>query len=151
MTTPAQYHHQLEQLDLDAIPVDGLSPEAARSSLDALTDLQARAQEIERAVILDIQVIRTQYQRLERAASAGVSNQSNLNSKRRMSSRVREEEIAKVDAERDSRLAPYEEVRQEIEKLLGSAGSARKKLEDQLNQEKEAKKPGDPGTKPTIK
>jgi len=151
MTTPAQYRHQIEQLDLDSIRLEGLTPEEAQRSLDAVADLQAHAQEIERAIHLDIQVIRTQFQRLERAASAGVSNQSNLTSKRRMSSRVRDEEVAKVDTERDARLAPYEEVRQEIEKLLASAGSARTALEGQLEQEKAAKQPGDPGTRPSIK
>jgi hypothetical protein len=149
MTTPAQYRHQIEQLDLDSIRLDGLSPEEAQRSLEAVTELQARAQEIERAIHLDIQVIRTQYQRRERAASAGVSNQSNLNSKRRMSSRVREEEVAKVDAERDARIAPYDEVRKEIEKLLASAGAARKTLEGQIKQKAE-QKPGDPGTRPSI-
>ena len=129
MTTPAQYRHQLDALKLAEIPTDGLKPGDAQQSLLLLQDLTRQAQEIERSVTLQIQALRAQYQARRASAQAGASSRIMVSNKRRMGGKMRQEEMEKLDAERDEKIGPLEEIKKEVEELLAQAAVARQKLE----------------------
>jgi len=132
MTTPAQYQHQLSQLRLEDIRVDGVTPAEARESLNQLLDLEKHAQEIERAVNLDIQVLRSHYQGRQASAVAGNSSRVIVSNKRRVGGSMRAEEIERLTAEWDSKLNPLEEIKKEIQELLAKSEVSRQKLEKQI-------------------
>ncbi len=129
MTTPAQYHHQLVELSETTFPVDDLSPAQVKKSLAKLSDQIQHAQEIERALNLDIQVIRTQFRSRVAAASSGLSSRVMVSHKNRPGSKDRAGEVDLINTERESKLAPYEEVKKEIEEYLAGLDITRTKLE----------------------
>jgi conjugal transfer/entry exclusion protein len=131
MTTLVQYQHQVDELKLENIPLKGVSPDQARESLEKLMDLQKHAQEVERAVKLDLQMIRTQYQSRIAATSAGNSSLVNISEKHRVGGKMRAGEVEKVNAERDSKIAPLEQVEKQLEEILAKVSVARANLEKQ--------------------
>ncbi len=132
MTTPAQYEHQIADLKLENIPLEGLKPGEAQESLAKLGDLQKHAQEIERAIKLDLQVIRTQYQAKIAAATAGASSRVNISDKHRVGGKMRAEELEKVTAERDEKMAPLERLEKQLEEILAKVSIERADLEKKL-------------------
>lgn len=131
MTTPAQYQHQLEELKARSIPTEDLTPAKAKTSLQAVKDLISHAQEIERALNLDMHVIRTQFRSRSAAASAGLSSRVMVSHKNRPGSKDRADEVELINTERDAKLAPYEEVKKALEEYLASLDVTRDRLEGQ--------------------
>lgn len=137
MTTPAQYRHQLDEISSGQIPTENLTPVQVKENLAKLAGLVSQAQELERALNLDLQVLRTQYRSRAAAASSGLSSRVRVSNRNRPGSKDRAEEVEHITAERDARLAPYEEVKQDLEKFLASLDVLRQNLEGQ--QEKSGK------------
>ncbi|HVN56076.1 MAG TPA: hypothetical protein VMT46_17220 [Anaerolineaceae bacterium] len=131
MTTAAQYEHQIAGLNLQNIPLQGLNKSQAQESLEKLLGLQQRAMEIERALKLDLHVIRAQYQPRIAAATAGITSRVNISDKHRVGGKMRAEELEKVTAERDEKMAPLERLEKQVEEILAKIAVDRADLEEQ--------------------
>lgn len=132
MTTPAQYRHQFDELKAEPIPADDVATAQADAALERISELQTKAQELERAINLDLQVIRVQYRSRVAAATSGASSRVQVSNKRRLGSRMRAEEADQINLERDSKLSPYEEVRKEVEEYLAQLALLRTKVEQRV-------------------
>jgi hypothetical protein len=115
MITPAQYQHQLSEMDLSALEQGG----------EALSTLEEKLREIERGVNQEMHVLRAQYQARLTAARAGSSSQVMVSNKSRPGSKKRDEEALRIENERDSKLAPYAEVKDKVDELLAKVEAAR--------------------------
>jgi len=132
MTTPAQYQHQLSELQLDESPTEGLTPAQAQEKLALLLETEKKLQEIERAINLDIQVVRSRYHARAAATMAGSSSRVLESNKHRVGSQARAEETEKLNAERDSKLTPLEEVKKQADEMLAKLAVTRQGLEKQI-------------------
>jgi hypothetical protein len=140
MTTPAQYHHQLTELSETTFSTDDLTPAKAKASLAKLAEQIQNAQEVERALNLDMQVIRTQFRSRAAAASSGLSSRIMVSNRNRPGSKDRAGEVDQINSERDAKLAPYEEVKKQVEEYLASLDVTRQKLEEQAGKQAKAPK-----------
>lgn len=120
MKTPAQYQHDLAALDVEGFKTDGLSEAEAAQSLERVKDVEEKLKQIDNALRLDIHALRSQFQ--GRMTSLNVANQHK-------GGKSRGEEEERLQEERDSKLAPYEEMKKRVEELLEKIGHIRYDLE----------------------
>jgi hypothetical protein len=120
MKTPLQYKNQLVDLGIDQIPAENISPAEAKQNLEQLEVIHARIRDTETGLNMDIHALRSQFQ--GRLAALGI------NSKRK----VRSGEEQRVEEESDIRLAPYEEVKAQIQTLLKEIEEKRALLDKKM-------------------
>lgn len=120
MKTPAQYQHELAALDAEGIKTDGLSEAEAAQSLEKVKDVEEKLKQIDNGLGLDIHALRAQFQ--GRMASLNIANQ-------RKGGKARTEEEQRLHEERDSKLAPYEEIKKRVDELMEKVGNIRSDLE----------------------
>lgn len=121
MKTPAQYQHEVDDLDLDGIlHTEGVTGDQAQQTLETLRAIQEKLRQMETNLNLEIHALRAQYQ--GRAAALNVQNA-------RRSGRKSAEDGQRLEDERESKLTPYEEVRKKIEEALQRVDQARGQLE----------------------
>ncbi len=106
MKTTAQYRHDIQAIHPDEIKTEGLTADQARANLD---EAEAQLRAIERALNLDLHALRSQFQ--GRASALNIQNA-------KKSGRNRAEDEERLQEEETSRLAPYEDVKKEIEAAL---------------------------------
>jgi hypothetical protein len=117
MKTPIQYKNMLAALGIDPIKTEDISSTQAQERLVTLADIQTQIKDIETSLNLDMHALRSQYH--GRLAS--------LNQKPKRKGRAGEEQL--VEDKRDAKLAPYGEVRAEIQTLLANLEEQRSALE----------------------
>ena len=110
MTTATQYHYKIQELDVDALK-SGADSQAVQAAGDALRQIE---QDIQR----EIRVIQIQYQSRIDAADRGGSSQSMASNRQTGSERRRAEQVEKLEAERDAKLQPYQEVLDQVTEHL---------------------------------
>jgi len=120
MRSPAQYQHEVAELNTEEIKTDGLSEAEAKRALEQVTQLQEKLRQIENSLNLDLHALRSQYQ--GRSAALNIQNQ-------KKSGKARMDEEQRLEDERTSRLAPYEEVKKQIVSQLEQLEKTRMDLE----------------------
>jgi len=117
MKTPIQYKNQLTELGIDQIKTDGESQAEAENSLSQLAEILQHVKDIETSLNMDIHALRSQFQGRIGALSINQHHKS----------RVEEEQ--RVVEERDTKLAPYEEVKSQLQTLLAELEEKKANLE----------------------
>jgi len=110
MTTAAQYQHKIQELDLDALK-SGADSQAVQATGDTLRQIE---QDIQR----EIRVIQIQYQSRIDAANRGGSSQIMVSNRQTGSERRRAEQVEKLEAERDAKIRPYQEILDQVTEHL---------------------------------
>ena len=123
MKTPTQYQHDLGELHAEDVHTDGLSEGEARQHLEKVNQMLEKLSEMENSLNLDLHAMRAQYQ----GRASALQMQTG-----RHAGRSHVEEEQRLEDERLSKLAPYNEVRTQIEQLREQLEGARGKLEQAL-------------------
>ncbi len=116
MKTPHQYTSQLADLGLDQIQVKDLAPAEAQQALARLAGIQSQLKDLETSLNMDIHALRSQYQ--GRIAALSITTHH----------KARVEEEQRAAEERDAKLAPYEEVKTQLQALLATLEEKRTAL-----------------------
>lgn len=119
MRSPAQYEHEVAELKSEEIKTDGLSEAEARQTLEKVTQLHEKLRQVENNLNLDLHALRSQFQ--GRSAAMNLQNQ-------RKSGKAKMEE-QRLEDERTAKLAPYEEVKNQIVSMLEALEKTRADLE----------------------
>lgn len=115
MITPTQFQHRISEIDLSALQQPGS---------DRLQELENQLRQIEQDINREIHVIRSEYKpRVDTASRGGVSRVNISN--RHASDRYRAEEVTRLEAERDAKIVPLQEVKQKVDELLAQVETAR--------------------------
>ncbi len=117
MKTPHQYQSQLTEYDLDQIKVEGLSKSQAQKELARLSEIQSHLRDMETSLNMDIHALRSQFQGRIAALSITTHHKSKI------------EEEQRVEEERNTKLAPYEQVKSQIQGMLATLEEKRGALE----------------------
>jgi hypothetical protein len=117
MKTPHQYQNLLTDLGLDQIMVDGITHSEAQKALTRLTEIHVHLKDLETSLNMDIHALRSQYQGRIAALSITTHHKAKV------------EEEQRAEEERDNRLAPYEEVKSQLQALLVTLDEKRAALE----------------------
>jgi len=125
MITAAQYQHQLSELSLDILDMALTSKTEAQEALPKIIAVQNQLQQIEQGINLELHVMRSQYQARIAGAEAGGSSRIMVSAKRRIGSSQRANEEARLTAERDEKVAPFQDLKSKVAELLVKAGGAR--------------------------
>ncbi len=120
MKTPAQYQHEVSEVSAEKIKTDGLSESEARQDLDKVNQALEKLTEIENGLNLDLHALRAQYQ----GRAAALKMQAG-----RHAGKSHVEEEQRLEDERQGKLAPYEEVKKQIEQLRQKLEETKGKLE----------------------
>ena len=120
MRSPAQYQHDVAEFQSEEIKTDGLSEAETRQSLEKIAQLQEKLRQVENSLNLDLHALRSQYQ--GRSAALNIQNQ-------KKSGKARMDEEQRLEDERTAKLAPYEEIKNQIVSLLESLEKTRMELE----------------------
>lgn len=130
MITAAQYQHQLAGLSLEVLDQPLTSKADAQEALPKIVAIQDQLQQIEQGINLDLHVMRSQYQaRIASAEAGGGSSRIMVSAKRRMGGSQRAGEEARLTAERDEKVAPYQDLKTKVVEILVKVGAARSKAE----------------------
>ncbi len=115
MAHAGHYQHKLTDIQ-DALGKDGSSDAA-----QLLNQLHQLLEDLNREMV----TLRAQYHTRISSANAGTGSSRVLTSHRQSASGgKRAEQVAKLEAERDSKLAPYQEIKTKVEETLAQiAGS----------------------------
>ncbi len=105
-TTAAQFQYQLNEL-MSQVPTG--------ENKAGLEEARNRLAEMEQAVNMEMHILRGQYQARLASVNAGASTMVNLPNKR---GRQHAHEVERIEAERDEKLGPYQEVKTKIEESL---------------------------------
>jgi hypothetical protein len=117
MKTPTQYKNQLTELGLDQIKIDGVTHPEAQKVLTRLAEIHSHLKDLETSLNLDIHALRSQYQGRIAALSINTHHKAKV------------EEEQRAEEERDTKLAPYEEVKSQLQALLVTLEEKRAALE----------------------
>ena len=117
MKTPYQYKSLLGDLGLDQIQTDGITDADAQKVHARLIEIQIHLKDIETSLNMDMHALRAQYQGRIGALKIATHHKS----------RVEEEQ--RVEEERDAKMAPYEEVKAQLQALLVTLEEKRAALE----------------------
>ena len=117
MKTPIQYKNMLAALGIDQIKTEDISPTEVQEHLTKLADIQTQIKNIETNLNLDMHALRSQYH----------GRLSSLNQNPKRKGRAGEEQL--VEDKREAKLAPYAEIKAEIQTLLADLEEKRSVLE----------------------
>jgi hypothetical protein len=117
MKTPQQFKNIINDLDLSQIRTENLTPEEAKQNLARLAEMHMQMREMEVNLNLEIHALRSQYQ--GRMAAVGINPRRH----------ARMENERHIEEERDSRLAPYEEVRDQVRSMMAELAEKQASLE----------------------
>ena len=106
MKTPHQYTSQFADLGLDQIKVEGLTQAEAQQALTRLAEIHSHLKDLETSLNLDMHALRSQFQ--GRIAALSITTHH----------KARVEEEQRAAEERDAKLAPFEEVKTQLQGLL---------------------------------
>lgn len=106
MKTPLQYKNLINELDLDQIKTENIDPADVKQSISHLMEIQNQLKNTEISLNMDIHALRSQYQGRIKSLSINPHH------------KPRVEEEQRVQDERDAKLAPYEEVKNQIQTLI---------------------------------
>jgi hypothetical protein len=106
MKTPTQYRKLIADLSVDQIPLGGKTPDETQKILGQLNELHTQIHDLEVNLNQDIHALRAQYQ--------GKLVALGINSRRKI--QIGEEQ--RIEAEREERLSPYEEIKKQLQALL---------------------------------
>ena len=106
MTTPVQFQHKLEELNLDQLKTGADS--------DALQAAENELRQMEQDIQREIRVIQVQYQTRIDGANRGGGSQVLVSNRQAGSERRRAEQVEKLEAERDGKLQPFQEVLEKV-------------------------------------
>ncbi len=106
MKTPLQYKKQIEELGLDQIKTEDLTPEEVKQSISRLAEAQTHLRNIEVGLNMDMHALRSQYQGRIAALSINTGR------------KPRVEEEQRAQEERDTKLAPFEDVKTQLQALI---------------------------------
>jgi hypothetical protein len=120
MKTPAQYEHELTDLNCEEIIAEGASGKENSQALEKLTEAEEKLRQIDTSLNLDLHALRAQFQGRQAALNM-------QNTQRGGHNRVDDEQ--RLGDERESKLTPYEDVKKRIEDCLHQLEQARSKLE----------------------
>jgi hypothetical protein len=121
MKTPAQYEHELNELNCDGIIAEGASGKEKPQALEKLTEAEEKLRQIENSLNLDLHALRAQFQGRQAALKM-------QNTQRGGRNKVDDEQ--RLGDERESKLTPYEDVKKRIEGCLQQLEQARAKFEE---------------------
>ncbi|HEY9089029.1 MAG TPA: hypothetical protein VIO36_12730 [Anaerolineaceae bacterium] len=114
MTTPAQFEHRLAEMNIDTLT----GSEALQAAED---ELRLMEQDIQR----EIRVIQLQYQSRITGANRGGSSQVLVSNRQAASERRRADQVEKLEAERDGKVQPYQQVLDAVVERLRALESKR--------------------------
>jgi hypothetical protein len=117
MKTPHQYKSQLEDLGLDQVKIEGITRSDAQSALTRLKDIHTHLKDLETGLNMDMHALRSQYQGRIAALSITTHHKAKV------------EEEQRAEEERNAKLAPYEEVKSQVQALLVTLEEKRTALE----------------------
>jgi hypothetical protein len=120
MKTSAQYQHMVAEIHLDEIKSEGISPAEAGEFLSKLETAHNQLLEVERSLNLDLRAFNAQYQGRMASSLRDITSHHGKN-------RVEEEQ--RIQDERESKLAPYEDIKKQIAQMLSQVDELRAKLE----------------------
>jgi hypothetical protein len=129
MITPAQYQHQLADLKIDILDKPLTSKVDAQAALTEINALKDHLLQMEQSLNLDLHVLRSQFQARRAAAEAGSSSRIMVSAKHRVGGSQRVDEENKLAAERDEKLAPFQELKSQVTELLDKVEAARSAAE----------------------
>jgi F0F1-type ATP synthase membrane subunit b/b' len=138
MASAEEYRQQVSDLGLDHMEIGASSLAEGKAALADVRRLQKELRQIKRNVNLEMKTVRTQYK--ARIAAAGTSGWTGLLAMGRGGSRYRASEKRRVRAERDSKLAPYDEVKLTIDDLLVQMDGAKLQLQEFIEEAKAEEK-----------
>ena len=139
MTTPKEYRRQLSELGLDHMEIFVSSLAEAKAALAKVRSLQKQLRQIKRNINLDMKAIRAEYRRRASTAAAGSSAIASLFGKRKLAGQMRADEKRRLNAERDRKLSPYEDLKLTIDNLLVQMDAAKIRLGDLIEKAKAEK------------
>jgi hypothetical protein len=117
MKTPNQYKNMLADLAIDQIQVEGLTPAQAQEHLTRLNEIHVKIKDLESSLNFDVHSIRSQFH--GRLASF------DRNPRRKVHSS--EEHL--VEDQQEGKLAPYLEIKEQVQKMLAEIEQKRSSLE----------------------
>ncbi len=130
MITAAQYQHQLSGVSLEVLDQPLTTKADAQEALPKIIAVQNQLQQIEQGINLELHVMRSKYQsRIASAEAGGGSSRIMVSAKRRMGGSQRASEEARLTAERDEKVAPFQELKSKVADILEKAGAARSAAE----------------------
>lgn len=103
MTTPAQYEHRLAEMNLDDL-----------TGSEALGAAEADLRQLEQDIQRDIRVIQAQYQSRITGANRGGGSQVMVTNRQSASDRRRADQVEKLEAERDGKIQPFQQVLDQV-------------------------------------
>lgn len=106
MKTPTQYKKTIADLGIQSFPDHANSPEEKQKHLAYLNELHLKIRDLEITLNQDIHALRSQYQGKLAALSVNARRKIQLGEEQR------------IEAERDLRLSPYEEIKKQLQVLL---------------------------------
>jgi hypothetical protein len=134
MASPEDYRQQVSDLGLDHMQIGASSLAEGKDALANVRRLQKELRQIKRNINLEMKTIRAQYK--PKIAEAGTTGWTGLLAMGRGGGRLRASEKRRVRAERDSRLAPYDQVKLTIDDLLVQMDGAKLQLQDFIEEAK---------------
>jgi hypothetical protein len=136
MTLPRDYCRQISELGLDKVTIRAPSVSEANAGLAKLHGSEEQLRQIERSIDLDMKAIIAECRKRVFSVSFGSAGTVGLLGERRFRGQMLTDEKRRLEAERDVRLAPYEEVKLRVDNLLAQMDNAKAQLQDYIEQAK---------------
>lgn len=136
MTAPKEYRRQISELGLDHMEILVSSLAESKAALTKVRSLQKQLRQIKRNINLDMKAIRAEYRQRVSTAAAGSSAILSLFGKRKLAGQMRAGEKRRLNAERDRKLAPYEDLKLTIDDLLVQMDAAKVRLGNLIEEAK---------------
>ena len=142
MTSPKEYIHQFQectrQIESSALTLQecikrGISPSSlaeAKTVLAQLRNTQKQLRQIKRCINQDMKAIRAEYRQRTSTAAATSSAIVSLLGERKLAGQMRADEKRRLNAERDRKLAPYDNLKLAIDDLLVKTDGAKALFDD---------------------
>ena len=151
MIPAADYIDRIKALGIDGMELSASSQAEAKATITRIRSLQSELRQIKKSINLDIKSIRADY--TERIANAGsvTGGIFSLFGKRRAGGSIRAAAKRDMTKQRDSVIAPYEEIKLHIDTLINKLDEAKHQFMGYVaeNKASESKK-GSPGFCPSC-
>ena len=117
MKTPYQYKSLLGELGLDQVTTEGITGAEAQKVVDRLAEIHTHLKDLETSLNMDMHALRSQYQGRIAALKITTHHKSKV------------EEEHRVEEEQNAKLAPYDEVKSQLQAQLAVIDEKRTALE----------------------
>lgn len=137
MASAEEYLEEVtNQMGLADMTIRASSLTEAKAGLGNVRGLQKQLRQVKRKINLDMKTIRADYRQRMSQPAAASSSLATIFGKRKLAGQLRADAKRGLRAERDRKLAPYDEVKLMIDDLLVQLEAGKAQLQDYVEQAK---------------